>query len=88
MLKMARRRNKRNGSRNGLGGVRSIVSKVGQGMLGAMVVGSILNKFAPQYASMGSIAGAYVLGGGTGALGTLVLQGGLSNGSSTGLTVI
>lgn len=75
-----------------MGGITTIVRQVGMGMLGAMVLGSISNRFAPQFSQIASIGGAFLLGGGMGALGVVVLQGGLgtttANGTSNGVMVV
>lgn len=81
--KMARRKRFRKSSRSGLGGISNIVRQVGMGFLGAMVLGTVANKFAPQYSGIASIGGAYLTGGVMGALGVVVLQGGLGTQTTT-----
>lgn len=86
---MARRKHysKSNGR---FGGVSNIVRSAGMGLLGAMVVGAVVNKVAPQYSGIASIGGAYLVGGPIGALATVFINGipSLQASGSNGLTVV
>jgi hypothetical protein len=69
-------RHKRSGSPRGmLGSAGSLVKQAGMGMLGAMVVGAVMNKFAPQYSQVGSMVGSYLAGGVVGVAGQLLITG-------------
>lgn len=73
-----------------LGGIKSIFTQLGMGFLGAMVGSSVASKFAPQYSGIASIGGAFLTGGMVGALGVVVMQGGLgtTSGTTSGVMVV
>jgi len=89
MLKnMARKRRYSRNRTSGLGKAGNLVKQMGMGYLGAMVLGSVANKFAPQYSGIASIGGAYLVGGTMGALGVVLLQGIPTVGNSTASSVM
>jgi hypothetical protein len=77
------RRFKRSGSRGMLGSAGSLVKQAGMGLFGAMVLGSLVGKFAPQYTQIGSMVGAYLGGGIVGVAGQLLISGVPSLSAST-----
>jgi len=72
---MAKKKYRKKSASGGVGKVKSLVKSAGMGLLGAMVVGAVAKKFAPQYADIASTAGSYLGGGVVGLAANLVISG-------------